>query len=288
LNDKGILIAPDVLETRLGEPGMRIVDCRFSLLDPEAGRQDYEQAHIPGAVYADLDSDLSGPAGPESGRHPLPEPSALCETFSQLGIDSDTAVVVYDDSNGGVAARAWWLLRWMGHENAMLLDGGIRAWRELALPVETGSVSAVRKTFLGAARHELVLETSAIACDGVGDAPYALVDARSETRFLGEVEPIDPVAGHVPGAVNLPFEANIGENGRWKPADEVGQQLAAVLGNDRSRPWAVMCGSGVTACHLVIAALLGGFAEPRVYVGSWSEWIRDAGRRVATGPAEFA
>ena len=170
----------------------------------------------------------------------------------------------------------------------MLLDGGIRAWRERGLRVEAGSVSAARKTFVGAARHELVLETSEIACDGFSNATYTLVDARSAPRFRGEEEPLDPVAGHVPGAVNLPFESNIGEDGRWRPMDEVGQQLEAVLGHDRSRPWAVMCGSGVTACHLVIAALVGGFAEPRVYVGSWSEWIRDAGRRVATGPAELA
>jgi thiosulfate/3-mercaptopyruvate sulfurtransferase len=127
-----------------------------------------------------------------------------------------------------------------------------------------------------------------IGCEGVNDAPYKLVDARSKSRFRGEEEPIDPVAGHVPGAVSLPFESYIGEGGCWKPAEEVGQQLEAVLGHDRSQPWAAMCGSGVTACHLVIAALLAGFAEPRVYVGSWSEWIRDAGRRVATGPAELA
>lgn len=287
MNDNEILIAPDTLAPRLGEPGLRIVDCRFSLLDPEAGRRAYEAGHIPGSVYADMDRDLAGPVVPESGRHPLPEPSVLCETFSRMGIDSDTTVVAYDDNSGGVAARAWWLLRWMGHENAMLLDGGMQAWRQQALPVEAGNISVVRKQFAGTPRQDLVLETSQIASGGVSGAPYALVDARSEVRFRGDEEPIDRVAGHVPGAVNLPFEANVDENGRWRAAGDVEERLEAILGDDRSRPWAAMCGSGVTACHLVLAALMCGYREPRVYVGSWSEWIRNPDRAVATGPAEL-
>lgn len=288
LNDNRFLIGARDLEQRLGDSRLRVVDCRFELLDPAAGRKCYERAHIPGAVFADLDHDLAGPVGPGTGRHPLPEPGVMCATFGRLGIDSGTTVVVYDERSGGLAARAWWLLRWLGHENAMLLDGGLAAWQELGLATDAGDVSVPAKRFSGTPRHEMVLGTEEIAKQGVQRAPYALVDARSSARFRGEEEPIDPVAGHIPAALNLPYDDCLDEKGRWRPVSSVADRLQDVLGPDKDRPWAAMCGSGVTACHLVVAALVAGYAEPRVYVGSWSEWIRDPGRKVQSGAAEAA
>ncbi|NIV18155.1 MAG: sulfurtransferase [Woeseiaceae bacterium] len=278
------MISAEELQQSLGRTGLSIVDCRFSLLDPAAGRRQYDESHIPGAVYADLERDLSGAAGPNTGRHPLPDAADACRRIGALGIGNDTAVVVYDDAGGGIAGRAWWLLRWLGHENARLLDGGFAAWKHRGLAVETGPAEIVPRQFKGAPRADLVLETDEIALDGVTDAPYRLVDAREAARFLGIEEPIDPVAGHIPGAWNMPFAENLDASKHWKAPGELSATFEKLLGLEREEEWAVMCGSGVTACHLVIAALTAGYREPRVYVGSWSEWIRDRARAVATGP----
>ena len=283
LNDKSFLISIDELRQNLGRSNMRIIDCRFSLLDPAAGRQQYVEAHIPGAVHADLDKDLAAAVGQSMGRHPLPDAADMCRTFGRLGIDRDTAVVAYDDGSGGIAARAWWLLRWLGHDNAMLLDGGFAAWLESGLPVSTGVSEATPCEFAGTPRMELVLATADMDKSGVADAPYRLVDARSDGRFVGDEEPIDPVAGHIPGALNMPFDRNLDAEGRWKSPGALAKELESCLGGDREAEWVVMCGSGVTACHLVIAGLRAGFREPRVYVGSWSEWIQDPDRAIATG-----
>lgn len=267
------------LNDSLAESGLRIVDCRFDLCDPGAGRSLHMQGHIPGAVYADLDRDLAGPSGEGAGRHPLPAIPDIENTLSRLGIDGNSQVVLYDDSSGALAARAWWLLRWLGHDEARVLDGGYAAWLRAGFAVERGEARAPRRQFRAHVRPELVATTGEI--EAAGAASLRLVDARDASRFSGEEEPIDAIAGHVPGAVNLPFADCIDESGCWRPAAELRERLEAVLGGDADRPWTVMCGSGVTACHLVISALLAGRREPRVYVGSWSEWISDRGREIA-------
>ena len=276
-----VLISAEELGSIIGAAGLRIVDCRFQLPDPDAGRRDYLEGHIPGAVYADLDLDLSGPVRPDSGRHPLPGPDDFAATLGRLGIDRDTAVVVYDADTGAVASRAWWMLRWLGHDDVRLLDGGIAAWTDSGMPLETGDIRVAARHFLYSPRSGLVVGSDELlAAAGTADAP-PLVDAREAIRFRGESEPIDAVAGHVPGAVNLPYDASLGPDGRWLGPDELAALWGRVLGAADHRPWSVMCGSGVTACHLVVSALLAGRTEPRLYAGSWSEWIRDPDRPVA-------
>jgi thiosulfate/3-mercaptopyruvate sulfurtransferase len=276
-----LLTTPEELASSLGDARLRIIDCRFDLMAPDAGRKGWLEAHVPGALYADLDKDLSAPIGADTGRHPLPAIADAEATFSRLGIDADTRVVAYDDANGAIAARAWWLLRWLGHRHATVLDGGLQAWRSRGLPLESGAQEAARRRFRAAVRPERVLTTAEIATnlDAMTDRP--LIDVRDAARFRGETEPIDTRAGHIPGARNLPFGVCLRRDGTWLEPAELRRRLEPVLGKRGSVPWAVMCGSGVTACHLVISGLLAGYSEPRVYVGSWSEWIRDMSRPIA-------
>jgi thiosulfate/3-mercaptopyruvate sulfurtransferase len=275
------LISSGSLHSRLGSDGLRIVDCRFSLLQPEAGRASYLEAHIPGAVYAHLDEDLSGPVREDSGRHPLLDPAEQAQAFGRLGISNDSQVVVYDDAGGMVASRAWWLLRWLGHERVALLDGDFSHWVQSGFAVQSGQTQVAPVKFNARPREELVTETADLV--DIGATGPTLVDARDADRFRGISEPIDPVAGHVPGALNLPCAANLNGEGTWKEAAELRELWKQLLRSRFQSPVSVMCGSGVTACHLALSAYLAGLGEPRVYVGSWSEWIRDPDRPVATG-----
>lgn len=283
VHDWNPVIRPEQLQSVFGSADWSIVDCRFELTQADAGRNSYLRAHIPGAVYADLDKDLAAPVTATSGRHPLPDAPDLALTFGRLGISSNSRVVVYDDCSGAVAARAWWLLRWLGHDRVAVLEGGMARWESLQLPVEQGEVVAVAKEFTPAPRAELVIETAEILATASNS--LRLVDARDAARFRGEAEPIDPVAGHIPGAVNLPYSESLNADGNWKSNDALRKRWHEALGDDCGNSFGVMCGSGVTACHLVISALLAGLPEPRLYVGSWSEWICDPSRTIATGAA---
>ena len=218
---------------------------------------------------------------PESGRHPLPDVAALCSTFGRLGIGSETRVIVYDAGSGAMAARAWWLLRWLGHEQAAVLDGGFARWQREGFSIETGKVERDAKRYVGSINKSMVLETAELEGHGSPVGGMRLLDARDAPRFFGEVEPIDAVAGHIPGALNLPFTDCLNTDGTWKSSADLRGLFAGVLREDLDGPWSAMCGSGVTACHLVLSGLLAGLQEPRVYVGSWSEWIRDAERPIA-------
>lgn len=274
------MTSTDELAARAGDPQLRIIDCRFDLMAPEAGRKAWLDGHIPGAVYADLDRDLSGPVTAESGRHPLPSVESATETFSRLGIDARTRVVACDDASGAIAARAWWLLRWLGHEQVTVLDGGIQAWRSRGLPMEAGGHAVERRQFRAAPNPLRILGTREIAAGLHPHRDHVLVDARDAARYRGEVEPIDTRAGHIPGTANLPYAACLADDGTWLDEAALRERLGPLLGDDPRAPWAVMCGSGVTACHLAISGLLAGFSEPRLYVGSWSEWIRDPARPI--------
>lgn len=279
-----LLTTPEELASRLGDARLRIIDCRFDLMAPAAGRRAWLDAHIPGAVYADLDKDLSGPIRADTGRHPLPASAAAEDTFSRLGIDADTRVVAYDDANGAIASRAWWLLRWLGHRRVTVLDGGLQGWQSRGLPLGTGAEAFATRSFRAAVSPHRVLTTAQIAAslDAPGDC--LLIDARDAARFRGEVEPIDAKAGHIPGTRNLPFGDCLRQDGTWLDPGELRERLGPLLGPVGRVPWAVMCGSGVTACHLAISGLLAGYTEPRVYIGSWSEWIRDPARPIGGGP----
>ena len=279
MHNQADLIAVAELARRIDDDGIRIIDCRHDLFAPAAGRAAYLAAHIPGAVHANLDLDLAAPVGPSTGRHPLPSVASCATTFGRMGIDEHTFVVVYDERSGAVAARAWWMLRWLGHSNVAVLDGGLAAWQAQGLPLAPGNVAVSEQRFVPRPHADWILSTDEIAA--AIPRGLLLVDARAEKRFAGSQEPIDAVAGHIPGARNLPFERCLDDSGRFRGPDRLRELWAEVLGNGGDSPWGVMCGSGVTACHLVLAARLAGLREPKLYVGSWSEWIRDTGRPVA-------
>ncbi|MBS0375605.1 MAG: sulfurtransferase [Proteobacteria bacterium] len=277
------LVDVPTLATLLAGPAPRIVDCRFDLGDPDAGAALYRRGHVPGAVYAHLDADLSGPRAPWTGRHPLPEPEAFAATLGRLGIGPDTPVVAYDDSGGIYAARLWWLLRWVGHDAVAVLDGGLAAWRAAGQTLAIGPVSVEPATFRARpdeSRHVSADELAGLLARG----ECLLLDARSAERFEGRVEPLDPRAGHVPGALNHHYASNLGSDGRFLPAATLRSRFEAVLGGRAPRAVVSMCGSGVTACHTLLALELAGLPGARLYAGSWSEWCRDAARPVATGP----
>jgi thiosulfate/3-mercaptopyruvate sulfurtransferase len=258
-----------------------VVDCRFNLLKPEAGRAAYLAGHIPGAWYADLDQDLSGPRGPDTGRHPLPDPQRLRALFGSFGITPNTRVVAYDEGGGGLAARLWWLLRWMGHRDVVLLDGGLAAWQGAGLPLSQVSPVPRQDVFEGAAGSMPVLGASEVWA-ALRAGSIRLLDVRAEERFLGRAEPIDAVAGHVPGAVNLPFAGNLTAGQTFLSGAELALRYAPHVAGRDPRDIVCMCGSGVTACQGIFALALAGTPGVALYPGSWSEWIRSTHRPVAT------
>lgn len=283
MTGNGYLISAQDLHAALSTEDLVVVDCRFDLADKSAGRTAYEAGHIPAAVYADLDNDLAAPVGPTTGRHPLPDAALLAETFGRMGISEHSRVVVYDTASGGIAARCWWLLRWLGNNRVQLLDGGFKAWQSSGFAVSGGIEHRSGVTFTPSPRHELVLTTADLEEALARGEGITLVDARDAARFRGEVEPIDPVAGHVPGARSLPFTDFLKPDGTWLDENSRTALWHGLFGAPPATPWAVMCGSGVTACHLVISALEARLPEPRLYVGSWSEWITNPDRPVAQG-----
>lgn len=262
---------------------VRVVDARASLADPQAGAGQYAAGHIPGAVYADLNHDLSDLGRSGHGRHPLPDSDAFAATLGQWGITPETQVVVYDGSDGSMAAaRLWWLLRLIGHTRVAVLDGGMAAWLAAGQPVVTGrSEVAAQPPYPGRFDSTQVASADEIAAR-LKHAPGWLVDARAGERFRGEVEPLDPVAGHVPGAVNRPFALNVAD-GRLRDAQELRAELQSVIGNQDPQRVVLMCGSGVTACHLLLAMESAGLSGARLYADSWSGWVSDSSRPVATG-----
>lgn len=260
-----------------------IVDCRFELSNPAAGRRMYGEGHIPGAVYADLNEDLAGPVTASTGRHPLPDRAQFIEKLGRMGIDANSKVVIYDQAEGAYAARLWWMLAWLGKDDAAILDGGYTRWLAKGYQVSMAASKPLQRQFRAREAMVSVVSTEELRRALSGDSPPLLVDARGGARFTGEVEPLDTRAGHVPGACNLPFTGNLGPNGLWKSAEELRIQWEKATGQKAGADWIAMCGSGVTACHLALAAKIAGFSPPRLYIGSWSEWIRDPERPVATG-----
>jgi thiosulfate/3-mercaptopyruvate sulfurtransferase len=279
----GPLIDVDTLTRHLGSADWIVVDCRFTLTDPSAGRAAYERGHIPGARYAHLDHDLARAPDAAEGRHPLPDPDGFATTLGNWGIGRDHTVVAYDEASGAIAARLWWLLQWLGHERCAVLDGGFAAWADAGRPIEQEPPTVVPQRYEGGrARRDDVVATDAVAArQAAGDL---LVDARAAPRYRGEQEPIDPVAGHVPGALNRPFSANLASGGRFRTAAELRPEFVELLGGRDPSRLIAMCGSGVTACHLLLALAVAGLPGGRLYAGSWSEWIRSPARPIKTGP----
>ena len=266
------LISAEELRSCYTRPDYVVIDCRFDLFNTTAGRLAYEQRHIPGAIYAHLDDDLSGPVRPGiSGRHPLPEVGVLAQKLGSWGIDEGKQVVVYDAQAGAIAARLWWMLRWLGHEAVAVLDGGWPAWLAAGGPTAVEVPAPVPAFFTPHPRPDSLIDAAGV--DQLRhDSRFLLLDARSPERFRGEEEPIDPVAGHIEGAQNAPLTRNL-IDGHFRPANELRELYLPMLGARRGSEIVCYCGSGVSACHNILAMVQAGLGEPRLYPGSWSEWI---------------
>lgn len=271
------IITADTVHDCLHDPSFRIVDCRFDLADKTSGRDAYLAGHIPGAVYADLEQDLSGPPVTDHGRHPLPTPAHLQDLFSRLGINGDTQVVVYDQVAGAYAGRLWWLLRYMEHNAVAFLDGGWQAWLAAGYPASQGRELCTPTRFRGSPRSELL-----VTVEGVPQSRL-LIDARDPARYRGEVEPLDPRAGHIPGAINRFWKENLEANGRFKSPAVLQREYGSLLGGVAAVDAVFYCGSGVTACHNILSVVHAGLRMPKLYAGSWSDWCSVPERPVAVG-----
>ncbi len=272
-------ISPRSLKSNLELPHWIAFDTRFSLSDPAAGPRAYKQAHIPGAIYADLDTDLAGPLDATTGRHPLPDPADFARKLGGWGVSNATQIVAYDDAGGAIAARLWWMLRWLGHDKVAILDGGIDAWKREGFPLNSEPVTKsparfradpIRAAWLSTLDVESMLRSGSII----------LMDARAPARYAGDHEPIDKVAGHIPGAINVPFSGNLDETGRFLDRSSLKDRYHAMLGPMDPVHAVCMCGSGVTAAHNLFAMEHAGLYGGKLYVGSWSEWITDPSRPV--------
>lgn len=279
------IVPRDALARHLKDASWVIFDCRFNLADAAAGEAAYRESHIPGARYAHLERDLSAPKTANTGRHPLPDPEELATKLGGWGVDAHKQVVAYDDAGGAMAARLWWLLRWLGHAAVAVLDGGLNRWREEGLALTEMPPHLQPTTFVAQPRRDVYVDSRFVERNLV-EKGNIVVDARARPRFAGETEPIDPVAGHIPGARNRPFDANLDARGDFLPPSELRGALQALLPNVAPEHVVHMCGSGVTACHNLLAMEAAGLVGSRLYVGSWSEWITDPRRPLATGSAK--
>ena len=276
------LITAKELQSNYTNPNWVIVDCRFQLGDTEAGRNAYQKAHIPGAVYAHLDEDLSGIILPGiTGRHPLPDIELLATLFSSWGITDGVQVVAYDDKSGAIAARLWWMLKWLGHEAVAVLESGWSSWLKIGGPQASGLEDKQTASFVARPDQSRIKPLAAIEA---GARDFILVDSRTAGRYHGKHEPIDPVAGHIPGAINFPHPNNVSPDGTWKDEATLRTQFEALLQDQDNKAEVVFyCGSGVTACRNILAYEAAGLGKALLYPGSWSEWIVDEGRVVESG-----
>jgi thiosulfate/3-mercaptopyruvate sulfurtransferase len=275
------LISTDALAGHLADPNLIIVDCRHNLTDSDAGANAYRIAHLPGAFFLHLDRDLSGPKTGKSGRHPLPDIPVLAATLGRIGIDDSKQVVAYDQNSGMWASRLWWMLQWLGHERVAVLDGGVDKWTaeghalSAELPV-AGSTTFVPQRPQPTASSQEILQH-------LVDGTLTVLDARAPERYRGDIEPMDPVAGHIPGAINRPYAANLTPQGTFKSPQALRHEFEAQFANRESSSIVHQCGSGVTACHNLLAMAIAGLPGSRLYPGSWSEWVSDPFWPIARG-----
>lgn len=284
------IVSAEWLRERLGRDDLVIADCRFELTDPDAGRRAYERDHIPGAVYFDLERDLSGPATGRGGRHPLPDMEAFCALLGRRGVGRGVTVVCYDDQLGQMAARLWWMLRYVGHDDAAVLDGGYGAWREAGGPVTAEVPAPTPRTFVAGLRPQMLAGMDEVRrmsrpararSDGAPQGGGIIIDSRAPERYRGEVEPLDPVAGHIPGARNLPWMDNVDPRGFFRPREELRNRFENFPPDMEGVVF--HCGSGVSACVNLLALEHVGLPGAKLYVGGWSEWCSVADNPVAVG-----
>ncbi|HUL97801.1 MAG TPA: sulfurtransferase [Usitatibacter sp.] len=278
-----ILVGTEELERHLGDPDWVVFDTRHDMTDTDRGRRSYAAGHIPGAYFLHVDDDLSGRKTGTNGRHPLPDLAAFAAKIDARGVKPGTQVVVYDDLNGNFAVRLWWMLRWLGHEKVALLDGGWPLWDHEERPVSTAEPAPRKGQFVAKPHLGETVDTPFVERFRE-DPSIVLIDARAPDRFNGLKEPIDPVAGHIPGAVNRFWQKNLQPDGRFKAPAELRKEYDALLGPHKPELSVHMCGSGVTACHNMFAMALAGLAPGRLYPGSWSEWCADRSRPVSARP----
>jgi thiosulfate/3-mercaptopyruvate sulfurtransferase len=277
------LISAAELQPHVADPRWRVLDVRHDLFDAAAGRRAYDAGHIPGAQFAHIDHDLSGAKTGTNGRHPLPTREAFAQRLRAWGVNDDTQIVAYDAHGGQFAARLWWLARWLGHDAVAVLDGGWPAWLAADGAVSTGAPRDLPAGQFTLRAPLVAVRDAAQVQAALGIAGQVLIDARLPERYRGEQEPIDPVAGHIPGALNRPWTHNLEATQRFKPADELRAEFDALVGARPPNAVTVQCGSGVTACHHVLAMQAAGLPGAALYAGSWSEWIADPARPVKTG-----
>lgn len=274
----------ELLEARVADGSKLVVmDCRFWLMEPERGLASYVEGHIPGAIFLDLNQDLSSPVQEHGGRHPLPDPEKLASRLTAAGVTRTSPIVAYDDQGGSGASRLWWVLQWMGHEgDVRLLDGGIGAWKAAALPIGQGVevAQAASERYVPQLQPQLVASMADVKSK-LGARNVVLIDSRDSQRYRGEVEPIDRAAGHIPGAINQPWQGNLDAEGHWKSADAQRARWSDVIGD--AEEIIVYCGSGVTACPNLLGLWQSGYRHAKLYAGSWSDWSSYEENPVATG-----
>lgn len=273
------MVTPNILFSHLDDPDWVIVDCRFDVLDPEWGHEEFLEIHIPGAIYAHLDKDLSGQRTVSNGRHPLPDPKIFVAKLSAWGIDETKQVVVYDTVGGAFASHLWWLLKAYGHKNVAVLDGGLSKWINEKHPTKSGLEQNISGNFKGILDTNQYV-TTGFVLDHLNSKNMVLIDARSQERYAGINEPIDPVAGHIPGAVNRFHGLNLNPDLSMKPREVLLHEFKELLGEIPANQAVVYCGSGVTSCHHLLAMEYAGLKGANLYLGSWSEWIRDPDRPI--------
>jgi thiosulfate/3-mercaptopyruvate sulfurtransferase len=273
------LVSCATLAEHLDDPQWRVFDCRHQLADATYGEQAYARGHVPGAFFLQLDRDLSSPMNGRNGRHPLPDPQQLASKLGAAGVSATTQVLVYDDAGGMVAGRLWWLLRWLGHDRVALLDGGIGEWVKQGRPV-TAALPKSAPAVFSIDKRDCVVSADEVFAN-IGRAEFCLIDARAPDRFRGENETLDPVGGHIPGARNRFFRDNLDADGFFRPAPELRREFLALLAGSAPEQAVMQCGSGVSACHNILAMDIAGLPGARLYAGSWSEWCSDPERPVA-------
>ena len=276
------LVTAAELAQHLTDPNWIVVDCRHQLNDAEWGENSYREGHLPGARFLHLDRDLSGPLTGTNGRHPLPDPARLAQRLREIGLNADSQLVVYDHVGGGMAGRLWWLARWLGHSRVALLDGGFGAWTTAGLPLEQSTPTPAPGNFSSTPQADWTVSAAELLTQ-LKQPGLCLIDARAADRFAGQNETMDPVGGHIPGARNRPWMNNLDADGRFKPAAQLREEWLAVLAGTPAADSIQQCGSGVTACHNLLALEIAGLGGARLYPGSWSEWCSDPARPVATG-----
>lgn len=276
------IISVQQLADIIQNDNVRIFDCRFSLQDPQGGLKKYQEGHIPGAQFADMDTQLSSSMTETSGRHPLPGADTFLAQLCAWGIDNVTQVIAYDDISGAFAARLWWMMRWMGHQKVAVLDGGLQKWTEGGHALSQEDASYAQTNFTGQANTQWLLDIDTVRQELAADN-ITLIDARAADRFTGKDQKTDPVPGHVPGANNLPFGGNLTKQGVFAAPEVIRARFEPLVQEKSIGQVVNMCGSGVTACHNLLAMAIAGYEPTKLFIGSWSQWIRDASRPVATG-----